>query len=66
MLKLFCFDIQNNFGTQHVLKMLRASVKDLLVLIAMYLMIERARSSKPFSPSDDMTATKKPLVSTIA
>ena len=22
----FCFDIQNNFGTQHVLKMLRASI----------------------------------------
>ena len=25
---LFCFDIQNNFGTQHVLQMLRASEKD--------------------------------------
>ena len=24
----FCFDIQNNFGTQHVLQMLRASEKD--------------------------------------
>ena len=29
----FCFDIQNNFGTQHVLQMLRASEKDLPVLI---------------------------------
>jgi hypothetical protein len=28
----FCFDIQNNFGTQHVLQMLRASEKDLPVL----------------------------------
>ena len=28
---LFCFDIQNNFGTQHVLQMLRASEKDLPV-----------------------------------
>ena len=27
----FCFDIQNNFGTQHVLQMLRASEKDLPV-----------------------------------
>ena len=26
-----CFDIQNNFGTQHVLQMLRASEKDLTV-----------------------------------
>ena len=26
-----CFDIQNNFGTQHVLQMLRASEKDLPV-----------------------------------
>ena len=32
LLFLFCFDIQNNFGTQHVLQMLRASEKDLLVL----------------------------------
>ena len=31
MLFLFCFDIQNNFGTQHVLQMLRASEKDLPV-----------------------------------
>ena len=29
LLFLFCFDIQNNFGTQHVLQMLRASEKDL-------------------------------------
>ena len=29
---LFCFDIQNNFGKQHVLQMLRASEKDLPVL----------------------------------
>ena len=29
----FCFDIQNNFGTQHVLQMLRASEKDLPVHI---------------------------------
>ena len=29
---LFCLDIQNNFGTQHVLQMLRASEKDLPVL----------------------------------
>ena len=28
----FCFDIQNNFGTQHVLQMLRASEKNLPVL----------------------------------
>ena len=27
----FCFDIQNNFGTQHVLQTLRASKKDLPV-----------------------------------
>ena len=27
----FCFEIQNNFGTQHVLQMLRASEKDLPV-----------------------------------
>ena len=27
----FCFDIQNNFGTQHVLQMLRASEKELPV-----------------------------------
>ena len=27
----FCFDIQNNFGTHHVLQMLRASKKDLPV-----------------------------------
>ena len=27
----FCFDIQNNFATQHVLQMLRASEKDLPV-----------------------------------
>ena len=31
LLFLFCFDIQNNFGTQHVLQMLRASEKDLPV-----------------------------------
>ena len=31
LLFLFCFDIQNNFGTQHVLQMLRASEKDLTV-----------------------------------
>ena len=30
----FCFDIQNNFGTQHVLQMLRASKKDFTVNIA--------------------------------
>ena len=29
LLFLFCFDIKNNFGTQHVLQMLRASEKDL-------------------------------------
>ena len=29
--KLFCFDIQNKFGTQYVLQMLRASEKDLPV-----------------------------------
>ena len=29
----FCFDIQNNFGTQHVLQMLRTSEKDLPVHI---------------------------------
>ena len=28
---LFCLDIQNNFGTQHVLQMLGASEKDLPV-----------------------------------
>ena len=28
---LFCFDIQNNFGIQNVLQMLRASEKDLPV-----------------------------------
>jgi hypothetical protein len=28
----FCIDIQNNFGAQHVLQMLRASEKDLPVL----------------------------------
>ena len=27
----FCFDIQNSFGTQHVLQMLQASEKDLPV-----------------------------------
>ena len=27
----FCFEIQNNFGSQHVLQMLRASEKDLPV-----------------------------------
>ena len=27
----FCFDIQNNFGTHHVLQMLQASEKDLHV-----------------------------------
>ena len=27
----FCFDIQNNFGTQHVLQMLQTSEKDLPV-----------------------------------
>ena len=27
----FCFDIQNNFGTQYVLQMLRASKQDLTV-----------------------------------
>ena len=32
LLFLYCFDIQNNFGTQHVLQMLRASEKDLPVL----------------------------------
>ena len=32
LLFLFRFDIQNNFGTQHVLQMLWASVKDLPVL----------------------------------
>ena len=32
LLFLFCSDIQNNFGTQHVLQMLRASEKDLPVL----------------------------------
>ena len=31
MVFLFCFDIQNNFGAQHVLQMLRASEKDLPV-----------------------------------
>ena len=31
LLLLFCFEIQNNFGTQHVLQMLRASEKDLPV-----------------------------------
>ena len=31
LLFLFCFDIQNNFGTQNVLQMLRASEKDLPV-----------------------------------
>ena len=31
LLFLFCFDIQNNFGTQYVLQMLRASEKDLPV-----------------------------------
>ena len=30
----FCFGIQNNFGTQHVLQMLRASEKDLPVLVS--------------------------------
>ena len=40
---MFYFDIQNNFGTQHVLQMLRASEKDLPVLtpvfkIGMYLL----------------------------
>ena len=29
---VFCFDIQKNFGAQHVLQMLRASEKDLPVL----------------------------------
>ena len=29
---LFCFDVQDNCGTQHVLQMLRASEKDLPVL----------------------------------
>ena len=29
---LYYFDIQNNFGTQHVLQMLRASEKDLPVM----------------------------------
>ena len=33
LLFLFCFDIQHNFGTQHVLQILRASEKDLPVLI---------------------------------
>ena len=32
LLFLFCFHIHNNFGTQHVLQMLRASEKDLPVL----------------------------------
>ena len=32
LLFLFCFDIQSNFGTQHVLQMLQASEKDLPVL----------------------------------
>ena len=31
LLFLFCFDIQNNFGTQHVLQILRASEKGLPV-----------------------------------
>ena len=31
LLFLICFDIQNNFGTQHVLQMLQASEKDLPV-----------------------------------
>ena len=31
LLFLFCSDIQNNFGTQYVLRMLRASEKDLPV-----------------------------------
>ena len=35
----FCFDIQNNFGTQHVLQMLRASEKDLPVIIKSQLTI---------------------------
>ena len=32
---LFCLDIQNNFGTQHVLQMLGASEKDLSVQITL-------------------------------
>jgi hypothetical protein len=32
----FCFDIQNNFSTQHVLQMLRASGKDLPVQLKEY------------------------------
>ena len=32
LLFLFCFDIKNNFGTQHVLQMLQAFEKDLPVL----------------------------------
>ena len=36
---LFCFDIQNNFGTQHVLQMLRASEKDLPIVRNIYVFL---------------------------
>ena len=36
---LFCLDIQNNFGTQHVLQILRASEKDLPVICGQNLTI---------------------------
>jgi hypothetical protein len=36
ILFLFCFDIQDNFGTQHVLQMLRASEKDFPVRFLMH------------------------------
>ena len=31
---MFCFDIENNFGTQHALQMLQASEKDLPVPVS--------------------------------
>ena len=31
----FCFDIQDNFGTQHVMQMLQASEKDLPVFVVL-------------------------------
>ena len=40
----FCFDIQNNFGTQDVLQMLRASEKDLPVLKELFYMKIREKA----------------------
>ena len=42
----FCFDIQNNFGTQPILQMLRASEKDLPVLSTIYRPSKKLMQSK--------------------